>query len=629
MEPLRSINLLKAAKELNLSIGSIIQYLNSVGHDIDNKPATKLTISQYELLLEKFQKSDNISLTELKEKRISPITLGKINLEELNARQIANKTLRVKINTNKEKDIIRINKDKGDTNSEIPTTNSKSKLNLIGFENFRRFISFDPIEYGPITMLVGKNNSGKSTLVKAILLLKNYLQSDSVRIFNINQSKVEDINIVTYSRAKSRMALANYISFEWRVNNFHIELKITGNDDSTFANVLNLNIHNIKEGFNFQLDPQESQITIELTGTSVDSANGENTLLIKQLESKEKNVKDKQSTIKNKLSEEYIAINEELKHIKNKIKTLKSTIKKDVIDGENFSLSSFYNSDTLKDIFEETLIQINAEYESQYHSIQNGKRPTKEFEHYKAFKDNKFKLEKTISEFNELITSATFTYLGATLSKQSALFAIRDKKNALAQVVNEYKQLGILPGEEAHRFVLKWMNENEFDIGDNFEIKMHAGEAYEVLINSHGTSIPLADKGMGSIQAMLLILRLATIIYKKGKTYKDYTIVIEEPELNLHPALQSKLADLFHEIYIKYGVKLLIETHSEYLIRKTQLLVKMMEYEIAPNENPFTVLYFDKDMSQWKMNYRADGKFIENFGKGFYDESSLLTLNLL
>ena len=93
--------------------------------------------------------------------------------------------------------------------------------------------------------------------------------------------------------------------------------------------------------------------------------------------------------------------------------------------------------------------------------------------------------------------------------------------------------------------------------------------------------------------------------------------------------MQSKLADLFHEIYVKFGVKLLIETHSEYLIRKTQLLVKQMEYEIAPNENPFTVLYFDKDMSQWKMNYRADGKFIENFGKGFYDESSLLTLNLL
>jgi predicted ATPase len=646
-QPSGSKRLSSAANELKIRLIDLVKFLEKKGHVIEAKPTTKLTDEQYKLLKDEFQDINSSFKYNLGKKKehffeepnkidlnqpyevpinldLSKLNLiNKINLDHLNQKQLQ-ETHQKEIAKNEPivKPILPLDLlESTNLDSIIKNQKKSSDLSSIGFENFRRFINFDPIEYGPITMLVGKNNSGKSTLVKALMLISNYLKSGSVKTLNFNQTNVEDVNIVTYGRAKSKLAMANYISFEWKANNLLIELKISGNEDNTIANVLLLNIYNLKDGFSFQLDPQESQITIELTGTTAETSNEQNSLLIKQLEVKEKNIKEKQTKIKYKLGEEYISLIEELKHIRNKIRSLKSTIKKDVVNADNFSLSSFYNLDNLRDVFEETLIQINSEYELQYHSIQGGKKPSKEFEHYKAFKDNKFKLEKAINEFNDLTSKTEIVYLGASLTKQSALFAIRDKKNALAQVVNDYKQLGILPGEEAHRFVLKWMNENEFDIGENFEIKMHAGEAYEVLIFSHGTSIPLADKGMGSIQAMLLILRLATIIYKKSKTDKDYTIVIEEPELNLHPALQSKLADLFHEIYSKNGIKLIIETHSEYLIRKTQLIVKQLEYETSPNENPFTVIYFDKDMKQWKMNYRTDGKFIDDFGPGFFDET--------
>ena len=43
-------------------------------------------------------------------------------------------------------------------------------MNSIGFNNFRRFASFPEMDLGDITLLVGGNNSGKSTLVKALLL---------------------------------------------------------------------------------------------------------------------------------------------------------------------------------------------------------------------------------------------------------------------------------------------------------------------------------------------------------------------------------------------------------------------------------------------------------------------------
>lgn len=43
-------------------------------------------------------------------------------------------------------------------------------MNSIGFNNFRRFANFPEMDLGDITLLVGGNNSGKSTLVKALLL---------------------------------------------------------------------------------------------------------------------------------------------------------------------------------------------------------------------------------------------------------------------------------------------------------------------------------------------------------------------------------------------------------------------------------------------------------------------------
>jgi len=59
-------------------------------------------------------------------------------------------------------------------------------------------------------------------------------------------------------------------------------------------------------------------------------------------------------------------------------------------------------------------------------------------------------------------------------------------------------------------------------------------------------------------------------------------------------------------------------------------LVKRNEYEVGPNDNPFTVIYFDKDaLTTWKMEYRRDGRFENDFGEGFYDISGNLTLDLI
>ena len=118
---------------------------------------------------------------------------------------------------------------------------------------------------------------------------------------------------------------------------------------------------------------------------------------------------------------------------------------------------------------------------------------------------------------------------------------------------------------------------------------------------------------------------LFLILSKEGKT-----LFIEEPEQNLHPRFQSLLADLFQKINYELDKRIIVETHSEYLVRRTQVLVYMNNYteEQLKVENPFKVYYFPENGSPYDMKYRTDGRFEEEFGSGFFDEASKLALQL-
>jgi predicted ATPase len=51
------------------------------------------------------------------------------------------------------------------------------------------------------------------------------------------------------------------------------------------------------------------------------------------------------------------------------------------------------------------------------------------------------------------------------------------------------------------------------------------------------------------------------------------TILLEEPEIHLHPLAQSVLAELFVEASKKRKVQFIVETHSEHLFRRMQTLI--------------------------------------------------------
>ena len=177
-----------------------------------------------------------------------------------------------------------------------------------------------------------------------------------------------------------------------------------------------------------------------------------------------------------------------------------------------------------------------------------------------------------------------------------------------------------------------------FEIADNVEIEVIKNiNTYNIYLMSNGRKTLLQDNGYGIIQifSTLLFFALSNNPNTHYRNFFTYRYIIKEPESNLHPALQSKLGNIFCD-FIKYDYnsnrKLLIETHSEYLIRKIQTLVakkeldkdKVIIYYISQKQK----LSKDEPLVK-KININERGVMSEPFGSGFFDESDSIVGELL
>ena len=89
---------------------------------------------------------------------------------------------------------------------------------------------------------------------------------------------------------------------------------------------------------------------------------------------------------------------------------------------------------------------------------------------------------------------------------------------------------------------------------------------YELLVHKDGVAANLRDVGVGVAQ-VLPVLTMAYFVPAGS------TVLLEEPELHLHPLAQAVLADMFVEVSQQRGVQFIVETHSEHLFRHLQTLV--------------------------------------------------------
>jgi predicted ATPase len=106
------------------------------------------------------------------------------------------------------------------------------------------------------------------------------------------------------------------------------------------------------------------------------------------------------------------------------------------------------------------------------------------------------------------------------------------------------------------------------------------------------------------------------------------TLIFEQPELHLHPRVQTRLADFFVSM-TTLKKQCIVETHSEYLINRLRYRAAIADDEEVPQN---TIMYF-VEKSQGHSTYRAIrmNRFgvIEDWPKGFFDENEENAANIL
>jgi predicted ATPase len=136
-----------------------------------------------------------------------------------------------------------------------------------------------------------------------------------------------------------------------------------------------------------------------------------------------------------------------------------------------------------------------------------------------------------------------------------------DNSDLLKYVLNWMKQLGLVEElsikaiDEAHRF---------------YEPRVRPTR--DVSTRS------IVDVGFGVSQVLPIVTQLFFV--PEGSI-----VLLEQPELHLHPSAQFELADLFLTVAQERNLQLIIESHSEHLLTRLQRRIAEVDHKFATPEN--------------------------------------------
>lgn len=457
-------------------------------------------------------------------------------------------------------------------------------MEAIGFKNFRRFKEMEPITLGGVNMFVGGNNAGKSTVVKGLLLLFDFLKNGKTSFnelpkFRFDGPESHDVNIDTFRRALCRDTDEQEIVFKATLYGINIEVCIFSPHDVKKEDVAYADVKY------FKLTDSINDITIDYQFTEADENYGVTVTTSKRIYN---------------ISFQKDFCSEGLPDIVNYLSGL-----------TNLDYSSVNITDKNEQIARDELLKLYGE-----------------------------KLTVIKDRITRAISRIHLEYIYSHDASQKVLYNKKDENDYVSRSIHEFYNQRITSKSMLGKDVVcRWMKKM-CNIED-YRITNIQGEAYQFEVKTDGKWANLADMGRGAIQIVSLLVRIASIIkkYERDNFMRNMSIeperpivLVEEPEQNMHPALQSQLAEMFYDVYERYGIRFIIETHSEYMVRETQIQVAKLnckdESELT-SRNPFVVYYFPESGNPYNMGYTTKGSFINTFGTGFFDKATLLQFELM
>ncbi|MCL4821454.1 MAG: DUF3696 domain-containing protein [Vicinamibacteria bacterium] len=184
----------------------------------------------------------------------------------------------------------------------------------------------------------------------------------------------------------------------------------------------------------------------------------------------------------------------------------------------------------------------------------------------------------------------------ASRDRKSTIFRGRGRRRAtLEEYVAEWlKKLGLI-----HEFRVEALAEDS--------------QLYRVLVrrSPKADEVLITDVGFG-VSQVLPVLVLCFYVPEGS------TVILEQPEIHLHPSVQSGLADVFIDAWRTRRVQVIVESHSEHLLRRLRRRVA----EEGASADQVALYFCEAEAGESKLTRLAMDMFgnIENWPADFFGD---------
>lgn len=534
------------------------------------------------------------------------------------------------------------------TNVELKDTGMESEdidvrlgnIDRITLENFRVFQERQEFEMRPLTFLIGKNNSGKSSIWKALMLLAENVKRKGWASMNTLDFEGRDHGLNNFEHAVSYnysvpVFLIGWVSEIEENTSIQIEVEYL-RDDRNIVQLNKLKLQSatdktvfieVKRGKSIFIDflaiYEKSKPTDSIAEPKREGGRGSDKLnkfsfeFFRGINGNENIFKANDEIVRSFLLDNQENLLDQVTPFFNRwADTQDFNGNISIIDGIQKYITQFFDPE-IAYFLDDDKISYSDKKEDQNLII------TPDGIHF--FTQVNSILRGWISSLFYVL-SREMQHIGSFRGKSKIFY---DKNDLLGQLSFEYTQQEKYESLEntnkenrLQSFLTSLLSKHFIDISSN-PLKISApveGSLFKIEVERNGRIEDLTSLGVGTVQLIPLLLKIAL---SSGKT-----LVVEEPENSLHPNYQSKLANVFVDAYKKHDVRFIVETHSEYIIRQIQYLILSKDL----NKEDVLIYYLDPSDTEEpirKIVISERGKLSRRFGTGFFDETALIMKNAI
>lgn len=165
-------------------------------------------------------------------------------------------------------------------------------------------------------------------------------------------------------------------------------------------------------------------------------------------------------------------------------------------------------------------------------------------------------------------------------------------------------------GETLQTLCNTWVCD-KMGLAKNMDVQRDSNKLYRTIItNNEGVSVDLCQMGFGLSQILPIVVQ--GLLLHQGET-----LIVEDPDVHMHPKVQAMLVDFFIDL-MRHGRKVVIETHSDHIV--TRLRRRIADGTVRKEMVNLSFVENSENGSEYRfINMESDGSFLNELPKGFLD----------